>query len=138
MAKYVSMDQIEKSGYVGTLYSVVVIAMTIYYDEGSDTGSQECVYWDDGHDTHPYEGAFDNYEEAKAHALAFTQEMAEWAHTHGIGPEYEGISCDVLEFERLDDGDFSCADTRLMNEWCPMDQHEVIEFDDDWDQHTIG
>lgn len=129
--QYRSANELEKAGYNGTAWLVTVIAFNEWFTSDG-VGHNECVYWEDGFDLHPFERIFDNYVEARAYASTFDAEMAMWAHTHGIGTEYEHISVDVVQFEF--DGDMTEGDTRCMFEWFEGKELEVIEFNEKWVQ----
>lgn len=127
---YKDINELGKAGFEGTAWLVTVIVFNEWID--GDVGYNECVYWDDGEDLHPFEGVFTDYQEARAHAASFDADMAMWAHTHGIGTEYQHVSVDVVQFDF--DGEMSEGDTRCMFEWRDGKDLEVIEFDEKWDQ----
>lgn len=129
--RYKSVEELSQDGFLGTVWLVEVVAFTEWIDDGGVV-HEECVYWDDGVGVHPFERLFDDYREARAYAASFDRERAVWAHSHGVGPDYEHIAVDVVQFEF--DGDLSDGDVRCIFNWYHAKELEVIEFDENWNQ----
>lgn len=89
----VTWPEIDETGYRGELYRVDVVL----FDPKDDVSDN--TYWADEDETynHPYEAMFTDLEEAKAYADAFSRDMALWAVSHGIGPRYCSVSCEVTQ-----------------------------------------
>ena len=130
--RYKSGIDMKAHGFLGKCWYIAVVVFNTY-DNGDDTCASEAVYWDDGTDTHPFECAFDNYDEAKAYASTFSPEMVAWTHANGNGPEWQHVSVDIVE-TYFDGDDFYNSDARCMFSWWDAKELEIIEFDENWHQ----
>ena len=87
----ITWSEVEATGYQGELYRIDVVLFD------PKDGSGDATYWtdEDYAHNHHYEAMFTDLEESKAYADSFSRDMALWAVSHGIGPHYCSVSCEV-------------------------------------------
>lgn len=126
MAGYDTIGKLEESEGLGTVYATYVVVTNTYMDADGTRGHQECVYWDDDGDDHPFTGYFADLDEARAFARTFGQAEAEWTHENGNGPQFMGVSLDLVRYERDEKGELGEGQAIMLREWLNMNDFEEI------------